>query len=256
MQGQTAGRHEQWLGIELARLGASLDRSDCWAGAMYAGLADRRLVRILGRVLAALLLIVLVIGKWQAAMQLLRANHGADDLATSAVVLNQLLQIPFLGLLMLLMIVRRPARAGTARVSGIAAALGGTFATSLLVLESNGGLRPALTPAAVLLLLAGMGWAIWSLAILGRCFSVLPEVRGLVTGGPYRWVRHPVYLGEITATLGLLLPILTARNVAVFALFCVLQVWRTRHEEVGLAAAFPEYDDYRRRTRRLLPGLW
>jgi len=82
------------------------------------------------------------------------------------------------------------------------------------------------------------------------------RLRGLVTRGPYRWVRHPVYLDEITAMLGLLLPILSARNLAVFALFCALQLWRTRHEEAALAATFPEYADYRRRTPRLLPGLW
>jgi len=60
----------------------------------------------------------------------------------------------------------------------------------------------------------------------------------------------------MTAALGLLLPILSTRNVVVFALFCALQLWRTRYEEKGLAATFPVYEEYRQRTARLLPGLW
>ena len=42
-------------------------------------------------------------------------------------------------------------------------------------------------------------WLLASVLALGRCFGVLPEARGLVTRGPYRTVRHPVYLGEIAA---------------------------------------------------------
>ncbi|HET9017611.1 MAG TPA: isoprenylcysteine carboxylmethyltransferase family protein [Thermomicrobiaceae bacterium] len=256
MQGHAAGQHEGRWTFSAAGVQAGLDRWDGRLGTMYAGLASRRSARILGQSLAALAMLALVAGKWLAVVRVTGSIHSADELTSWAAFLNQLLQLPFVGLMVLLIIVRRPARTGIARLSGIAAALGGTFATSLLVLESNGGLRAALTPPAIVLLLLGMGWAIWSLATLGRCFSIVPEVRGLVTGGPYRWVRHPVYLGEITATLGLLLPILSAWNVAVFAVFCALQLWRTHNEEAGLAAAFPEYEDYRRRTARLVPGLW
>lgn len=256
MHGRTARLSEPRLRVRLAGLGVSLDRWDRRLGAAYAGLADRRLVRALGRALATLLVAVLVLAKWQTVVHLLGTPRGGDDLTAWTIALNHLLQVPFLVLLLVLMLVRRHARTGTARLRGILAALGGTAAPAFLILESNGGLSAALAPLAIVLLLVGMGWGIWSLTVLGRCFSILPEVRGLVTNGPYRWVRHPVYLGEITATLGLLLPVLSTRNVAVFALFCALQLWRTRHEEAGLVATFPEYDDYRRRTARLLPGLW
>ncbi len=47
-------------------------------------------------------------------------------------------------------------------------------------------------------LVAGL-WLFVSVLALGNCFGVLPEARGLVIGGPYRFVRHPVYLGEIGA---------------------------------------------------------
>lgn len=238
------------------RLAESLGRWDRRMGAAYAGLANQRVVRVLGSAFAVFFLIILVISKWQTVVELLGANRGAHELTAWMNILNQALQVPFMGLLLLLMIIRRPPRAGTARLSGIPPALAGTVAPLFLAVDSNNGTHAAMVPLGIALLLVGMGWSIWSLMVLGRCFSILPEVRGLVTGGPYRWVRHPVYLGEITSTLGLLLPVLSPFNALVFVLFCALQLWRTRHEEANLAANFPEYDDYRQRTARLLPGLW
>ena len=107
-----------------------------------------------------------------------------------------------------------------------------------------------------LLLLAGLGIAIASVVCLGRCFGVLPDVRGLVTRGPYRLVRHPLYLGELLASLGIVLGAESPGPALGSWLVClVLQLVRTRYEEQTLLAEFPEYADYAARTRRLLPGL-
>src|SRR5215218_7491171 len=65
----------------------------------------------------------------------------------------------------------------------------------------------------VVALLGCAGMLIAALA-LGRCFGVLPEARGLVTHGPYQFVRHPLYLGEFTAMAGLLIASPSARNLA------------------------------------------
>lgn len=244
-------------GTGLARLGARLLQWDVQIGSTYADLTSRPAMRVLGRTLTAILLALLLVGKWHALTTVIGENRPvAGNLFAWSVALNHLLHIAFLALVVFLVVVRRPARAGAARLSGIVAALGGSFAASFLVYDSNTGLNVLLAPIAVLFLLFGMVWAIWSLTVLGRCFSILPEVRGLVTSGPYRWVRHPVYLGEIAAVIGILLPIFSMRNVALFAIVCGLQIWRTGHEEDALAAIFPEYRAYQRRTARLLPGLW
>jgi protein-S-isoprenylcysteine O-methyltransferase Ste14 len=101
----------------------------------------------------------------------------------------------------------------------------------------------------------GLAFAIVSLGSLGRSFGVFPEARSLVTRGPYRWVRHPLYLAEITAALGWLLVNLSLFTLANFIIFVGLQYWRTVFEERALRQEFAEYTEYRKHTWRILPGI-
>jgi len=81
-------------------------------------------------------------------------------------------------------------------------------------------------------------------------------VRGLVLRGPYRLVRHPVYLGEIVAGFGILLTRPHLLTLALLVVFIAFQYWRTVFEERALATAFPsEYPAYRVRVPRLFPLL-
>jgi protein-S-isoprenylcysteine O-methyltransferase Ste14 len=98
-------------------------------------------------------------------------------------------------------------------------------------------------------------WLLVSVATLGRCFGVLPEARGLVTRGPYRWVRHPVYLGELGACAGLVIASPTLANATLLGLFGAAQAVRMRFEERALAGAFPEYAEYAARTSGLVPRV-
>jgi protein-S-isoprenylcysteine O-methyltransferase Ste14 len=101
----------------------------------------------------------------------------------------------------------------------------------------------------------GTLFTIWSLATLGRCFGLFPEVRGLVLRGPYRLVRHPVYLGELISAVGLLLAKPHPVVWAVFTVFVALQYLRTIYEERALAMVFPgEYSAFQRQVPRLVPG--
>jgi protein-S-isoprenylcysteine O-methyltransferase Ste14 len=55
------------------------------------------------------------------------------------------------------------------------------------------------------LLLGGNALAVLVLVQLGRSFSIMAEARRLVTSGVYRWVRHPLYLAEELAVIGIVL---------------------------------------------------
>jgi protein-S-isoprenylcysteine O-methyltransferase Ste14 len=84
-------------------------------------------------------------------------------------------------------------------------------------------------------------WGMWSLR---RSFSITVEARSLVIGGPYRWIRHPIYLGEMLAAAAVTVWRFSWVSVSVLVLFVVLQLVRARMEEEKLVRNFPAYKEY------------
>src|SRR6266540_700049 len=115
--------------------------------------------------------------------------------------------------------------------------------------------QPEVLGLAAGLSLAGTLLAAWSAATLGRSFSLLPQARTLVTGGPYRFVRHPMYLGGFLITLAEVWLRFSPLVVALNAVFVAAQLVRLGYEEQVLESTFPEYATYRRRTSALIPGV-
>jgi protein-S-isoprenylcysteine O-methyltransferase Ste14 len=91
---------------------------------------------------------------------------------------------------------------------------------------------------------AASSLTLWGLWTLRRSFSITVEARALVTGGPYRWVRHPIYLGEMLAAAGVLIWRFSLPNLAILIIFVQVQILRARWEESKLMKIFPEYKDY------------
>ena len=101
--------------------------------------------------------------------------------------------------------------------------------------------------------ISGLTLALWSMLVLGRRFGIAPADRGLVTGGPYRLVRHPMYVGELLSVLGALIGNVSLYNGLVVALLSASLAWRIFAEERIVA----EYTEYKSATKwRLLPGVW
>jgi protein-S-isoprenylcysteine O-methyltransferase Ste14 len=84
----------------------------------------------------------------------------------------------------------------------------------------------------------------------------MAEARRLVTTGPYRFVRHPLYLFETIASLGILLQFISAYTVLVFVGYMLIQLQRMKNEEAILEKAFPEYKEYRAKTARIIPAIY
>src|SRR4030067_708703 len=95
------------------------------------------------------------------------------------------------------------------------------------------------------------GFTALSIWTLRRSFSITVEARTLVTHGPYCWVRHPVYLGEILAAVAVVAWRWSLLNVAIFILFVIIQLLRARREESKLLRTFPEYRSFSTRSRWL-----
>lgn len=138
----------------------------------------------------------------------------------------------------------------------------GLFFSSLLIssVSSEASVALPLALSGCLFALAGAGLVLRSRAELGRAWSLLPEADqdvGVVTTGPYRIVRHPIYLGLTLLAIGEALAF-----GSWLAFFIVLSgivptfAWRARAEETLLSRTFGErYAVYRRRTRMIIPHL-
>jgi protein-S-isoprenylcysteine O-methyltransferase Ste14 len=114
----------------------------------------------------------------------------------------------------------------------------------------------ALIFVASLLSIAAFAFACLGLGYLRRNLSIIPEARTVVTGGPYRIVRHPLYLAEIGAAVSLVLATPYVTPVIALVVFIVLQGVRARFEERLLLETLPEYTAYQRRTHALIPFVW
>jgi len=90
---------------------------------------------------------------------------------------------------------------------------------------------------------------------MGRSFGVLPANRGIVSKGPFRWVRHPIYFGWLILSIGYAMSYPSERNIILIATTLPFMVWRINQEEAHLSAD-PEYRRYMDRVRyRFWPGL-
>ena len=185
-------------------------------------------------------------------------------------VLRSVSLLAFAGPMMLRVSERRreteaPARqSGTARAPVVAnLAAFGVFCPSLLMFSgsSKASLALPLAMSGCLLAVAGAALVLRSRAELGAAWSFVPKAdhsKGLVTTGPYRLVRHPIYLGLILLALGQALAfsnwfaglIVLVGIVPTFA-------WRAGAEETLLSRTFGErYVLYRRQTKMIIPHLF
>ncbi|HKB34178.1 MAG TPA: isoprenylcysteine carboxylmethyltransferase family protein [Candidatus Dormibacteraeota bacterium] len=182
----------------------------------------------------------------------LRSIHQPAD---SLFVGQQLLALAYFTMLVILYSTRLPKRGTDHRAAVVFIAFTGTFSAIAAPFLPGGGRREGLVLVADLLATFGLAYSVWGLAYLRRSFSIIPEARRLVTGGPYSLSRHPVYLGEIVAAIGINLATAGWPGALAVVYFISCELLRIRWEEGVLARAFPnEYPAYARRVARYLPN--
>jgi protein-S-isoprenylcysteine O-methyltransferase Ste14 len=171
-----------------------------------------------------------------------------------------LAQAPFNALLILaetivvgFVAARRTSPTLTRRPLDWALALGGTLPPLFF---RSGGAHLAAPSVAAAAMALGIVIQVSAKLFLRRSFGVAAANRGVKVGGPYRLVRHPMYLGYAITWTGFLAQNGAARNLALAAFALCMQVLRVVVEE-RLLMRDPAYREFAGRVRfRLLPGLF
>ena len=149
-------------------------------------------------------------------------------------------------------VIRRSAPLRIGSIAVLAAFCGTAF--PLLVRPGGAQLMP--TFATTALMLSGLALSIASKLYLNRSFGLIAANRGVKTSGPYRFVRHPMYLGYIVTQIGFLLSSFSATTFGIYLLAWAFQIVRVREEESVLGTD-PEYRDFSARVpTRLIPGVY
>ena len=136
--------------------------------------------------------------------------------------------------------------------------------TAILLLSATsvaGGMLVFSVPAwmatvCTMVLVVATAGAVWGLLTLRLSFGIFPTARRLVTGGPYRLVRHPLYVCEILSALAMMISDARLAMIALIAVFCGLQVTRIHYEESLLSKSFPQWRAWAAGRARLIPGVW
>lgn len=110
--------------------------------------------------------------------------------------------------------------------------------------------------AGLMLVTVAAVFSIVCLLNLGKRFGVRPALRGLVTRGPYRFVRHPLYLSYVIAGIGFNLQLSNLATLLLVLLGWAAMIYRILAEERVLSRD-PGWPAYARLVRyRLVPRLW
>jgi protein-S-isoprenylcysteine O-methyltransferase Ste14 len=219
-----------------------------------------KLLDLVTRIVPSTFYLIVLIQKFNDIYAFIVSGQALGDAGPSwkfvAEVVSRSSTILFLGLLTILFIIRlepiKKAKGILPRVLAIA----GTFSMTLVTMFPRANLSFTQTVIASLLSLVGTGLSVFALAHLGRSFSVMAEARRLVTSGPYRMMRHPLYVFEAVASLGILFQFFSFYSVLIFLAHCFLQLQRMKNEEAVLEVVFPEYQTYRLKTARLIPRIY
>jgi protein-S-isoprenylcysteine O-methyltransferase len=111
----------------------------------------------------------------------------------------------------------------------------------------------------VLLLLLGLGFAVWARFVLGRNWSGIVTVKEdhtLITRGPYAWVRHPIYSGILLGLLGTAVTVGTVLSLVEVPVIAFALWLKLRTEERFMLETFGEqYSVYRQHVKALIPRV-
>ena len=151
-------------------------------------------------------------------------------------------------------LIRRPTTRLSMRLGDWMLAMTATCA-GLLIMPGQ-VLSESLVTVGVLLFIGGNLFQLWAKLVLRRSFGVAPANRGVKITGPYKYVRHPMYVGYGIVHISLLLLMFMPVNLLIYAIGWWAQILRIKAEERVLSQD-PAYGEYMKQVKwRLIPGVF
>ena len=162
----------------------------------------------------------------------------------------------FLALAAVTTLTRLPPIRKAAGIEPRISALLGTFLLTTLAMLPRAEFAPISLAISSVLVIAGMAASFVVLRWLGKAFSIMAEARQLIMHGPYAFVRHPLYICEEVAVIGVFMQVISPVALIILIAHAFFQFRRMLNEESILKATFAEYETYAERTPRLIPRSW
>jgi protein-S-isoprenylcysteine O-methyltransferase Ste14 len=222
----------------------------------FAGADANQIWDVATRVLNAAWISTLLLGQGASLYILTETMSDSDPALLASGIAARLASALFLCAFLVGVVTRAPRVGKAIGLWPRVVALAGSFLPTFAVVLPRMPESVTINVASSALCAIGFGLAAYAFTHLNRSASIMPEARSLVTSGPYRLVRHPVYLFEAIGIAGLFLPFAPLWAIPMYALQFFCQVQRMGYEESVLAQSFPDYAAYAARTPRLIPGLY
>ena len=111
-----------------------------------------------------------------------------------------------------------------------------------------------------ILAVLGLAGALWARITIGRNWSgyvTYKKNHELVTDGPYRYIRHPIYTSVLLMMLGTFLYYGTYFILAMFIMMMITFLLRTKREEKIMIRLFgKKYENYMKKSKSMIPYVW
>lgn len=112
----------------------------------------------------------------------------------------------------------------------------------------------------ILIFILGLIIGIWALFSMKKSkIRITPDVAknaDLIKTGPYKYIRHPMYSAVLLSSLGMLLSGISISGMVAYMLLIFVLSIKIRYEEKLLSAHFPDYKEYKKMTKKLIPFVY
>ena len=111
----------------------------------------------------------------------------------------------------------------------------------------------------LLIKFAGLGFGLWAIVTMGRHINISPKLKEnapLRTSGPYRFVRHPMYLALMIFCSAYVLNDFSIYGIALWLALLLILGIKVHYEERILRTRFPDYPAYAKKTKRIIPFVF